>query len=154
MAHHCFLTIILYILHCSLLELLHVIWLPWRGCRHHCIYIFLYLIKNQHPRGLFFHIYCITHSSRYFLQSYCCLYFHLYFCPPNSLRLCDRTCHNCYILPWRTWHSCCYFSFIRCSMIEPSLLINTFPLYGPFIFYFADKKSDHMFWGLASPPWL
>ena len=76
-----------------------------------------------------FHIYCITHWSREFLHSYCCFYFHFYCCPPNSLMLCGLIFHYFYILPWITCHYCFYFNFIRCSMLEPSLMIHPFPLF-------------------------
>ena len=119
------LSIIWDIFHCSLLELLHIMWHPWRGYWNNCLFILLYLPNNQQPYGLFFYSYCISHWRGGFLQSYCCLCcLFLFF--PKSMTLCGRNCHNCYILPWRTWHSCCYFSFIQYSTLEHSLMIYPF----------------------------
>ena len=72
MTHLYLLTIIIYILYCSILELPHIMCLSWRGSRRHCNFIFLSLSNNQHPCGLFFHIYCISHLIKDFLHSYSC----------------------------------------------------------------------------------
>ena len=127
--HHFILTIISDILHFSLLEILHIMWLPWRGYWRHCLSNLLSLTNNQQPYGLFFYSYCIPHWSGAFLQSYCCFCCHFYFFSPISLILYGRTCYYCYIIPGITYHSCYYFSFLRCSMIEPSLLIHPFHVF-------------------------
>ena len=82
MMHRCLLTIIRRILHCSLLELIHRIWLLWSGCQRHCIFILLSLPNSQQPCDIFSRSYCITHWSGAFFQSYCCFCCHFYcFCP-------------------------------------------------------------------------
>ena len=129
MTYRCLITIIRDILRCCLLELLHIMCLPWRGCWRHCLSIFLSLPNNQQPCGLLFHSNCIHHWSGAFLQYYCCLCCHCFCCFPKSMMLCGCTCHNYYIPPWITWHSCCYFSFLWCSILEPSLLIHYFPVF-------------------------
>ena len=133
----CLLTIIWDIIHCSILELLQRMCLPWRGYQRHCISIFISSLNNQQPCILFYHSYCIPHWSGYFFQSYCCFCCNFYCCSPNSLTLCVRTCHNFHILPWRNFHSCCYFSFIQFSMLEPSLLIHHFT-----VFFFRSVVSS------------
>ena len=47
------------------------------------LYFPLFVQKSSSPRPLF-QIYCNTHSSRYFWQSYCCFYFNFYCCPPQQ----------------------------------------------------------------------
>ena len=119
MTRRCLLTVLRYILHCSLLELIQRMWLPQRGCWRHRLSLFLSLPNNQQPFGLFFHICCIPSWSGDFLQSYFCFYCNFCCCFLNSLTLCGRNFHTCYIFPWRTCYSCF-------SIIFPAFNARTF----------------------------
>ena len=90
MTHLCLLTILWDLLYCSFLKLLHIIWLPQRGCWRHCLSILLSLPNNKHSC-------CILRQVGAFLQYYCRFCCHFYCCFPNSLTLCGHNCHNGYI---------------------------------------------------------
>ena len=60
MTHRYVLTILWDILHCSVLEILHRMWLPLRSCWLHCLYILLPSPNNKKPCGLFSHSFWIT----------------------------------------------------------------------------------------------
>ena len=132
-------TIIRDILHCYLLKLLHIMWLPWICCWRHCLYIFLSSPKNQQTCGLFLQNYHIPYWRGNFLKYCCCLCCNCCCCFPKIMMLCGGTCHNYYIPPWINFHSCCYFYFILCSILEPSLLIHRFP-----VFFFRSVMSSRI----------
>ena len=140
MIRHGLLTIIRDLLHCYLLGIIHIMWLPQRGCWSHWIYIFFYLPNNQHPCGLFLHSFCIHRWSRDFLQSYCrfCCHFCCYF--PIYLTLYDHICHTCYIFKKITCYSCLSIYFLRCSTLEPSLLILLFTVFLLFSSAFQNQR--------------
>ena len=118
-----------HLLHCYILELFHIMWIPQRGCWRHRLYLLLSSPINQQPCGLFFHSCRITHWSGDFLQFYCCFCCHFWCCFPDSTTLYGHTCHTCYILPWIIFYSCFSISFLRSSTLEPPILIQTFPVF-------------------------
>ena len=139
MKHLFLLTIILDILHCYILEFLHIMWLTWRGCWRHCPSIFLYSSKNQQPRGLFFTVIAF---------------------PTEAGISCSLIVVSVFIfiaVPTAVWRSVAVlvtiftfsleeleiivvtFSFLRCSMLEISLLIHPFP-----VFFFRSVMSSRI----------
>ena len=121
MMHRCLPTIICYLLCCNILELLHRVCLPKRGCWLHCLSLFS--SKNQKTCVLFFHGCWIICWSEVFCSSSrfrCCL---LYWCFPINLTPCGHIWHTCYILPWRTCKYCCSIYFLLRLTLELSFLV-------------------------------
>ena len=143
MTYRYLLTIIRDLLHCYLLELIHRMWIPKRGCQRHCHCIFLSSPNNQLSCILLPHSCCITDLTRAFFQYYCCFCCHFYCCFPNILTICSRIYHNFYILPRRTCHSCCYFYFLRRSTLEPLLLVQPFTVF--LVFQFCLPEPTYIF---------
>ena len=129
MTRRCLLTILWYLLHCSLLVLLHRMWFPWIGYQRHRISLFISLPRNQHLCDLFFHSFCIPLWKAAFLKYYLRLCYRFYYYFPNSLKLGVHNCLTFKTRPWRTWYSCLYIYFLRRSKIEPSLMIILFPVF-------------------------
>ena len=113
MTYCCLLTIIPDIIHCSLLELLHIMWLPWRCFWRHCIYIFFSLSKNKQPCGLFFTVFALPIEAGFYYIFIVVSIFIFIFVPPT------------------VWHSVAVLvTIFTFSLEEIAILVVTFLLSG------------------------
>ena len=104
MTHRSLPNIIQDIRPCHLLAIMHIMWLPQRGCWLRSLS--LSWPNNQQPCVLFFHSFCILRWSGFFCYScfrFCCCL--LYFCFPNNMMLCGHICHTCCTRPLINLHS-------------------------------------------------
>ena len=148
MPHWCLPTILRGIVIFHLLRLLHRMWLPKIGCRHHHLYI-SFSPKIQPPFGLFFHS-CWIIRWRGVFWYFCCRSWcnFLYWHPPINLTLCGHICHNCCTCPWITFHYC-FVSCLWSLMLENSLL-DQVSLVSCFCSTMSSRTNKHISWG----PWI
>ena len=148
MTHHCLPTIISDILCFNIHELLHILCLPQRGCWRHCLYFSLYLPNYQHPYVLFFHSY-YTLSVEAAFSGIVVVSVVIYFIAFSLSILFSVAIFSTLVtFPLRNLVFFFLISFLWHSTLEPSLMIQTFP-----VFFFRLMLSSRMNVYLHSNLW-